>query len=304
MYSSSLTISATVDWFLADCRARNLTPRSIGYYAERLRPFVADHGERPVASLAPIEIKLWVQARREAKGWAANTTNHTIASLRVYFRFLVAEELLPNSPADKLRPLKTDEILPEPFSDDEIRRLLASVPKDFLGARDAAMLVVLLDCGLRLAELLDLTVGAVSLDTGIISVVRGKGGKGRTVPYSAPVRRALLRWAAHRDAAKPDTDALWIAEDGHPLSREAMKSITRRWERQSGVEGVHWHRFRHTFAHAYLQGGGSPAHLQHLLGHSSPDMTQRYSHMANLDATDDHRKASPATRLLGHRWRG
>jgi site-specific recombinase XerD len=300
----TLTVAATIEWFLQDCRARNLSPKTLIFYRERLKPLVEEYGQRSPASVAPAELKHWVQALRDAKGWSVSTTNHTIISLKVYYKFLIEEEVVTDNPTTKLKKLKTDAVLPEPFTDDEITRMLATCPASFLGARDKAMLLVLLDCGLRLAELLDLTTSTVRLDTGTITVTRGKGGKGRVVPYSPPVRRALMRYLAYREATKPDSDDLWVTEYGHPLGREAVKTITRRWERQSGVPDIHLHRFRHSFAASYLQGGGSPAHLQHLLGHSTPEMTQRYGHLVNLDSTDDHRKASPATRLLGHRWRG
>lgn len=299
-----IDISAAVTWYLSDCSGRNLSPKTQKCYRERLAHLTADLGDRPVASIAPPDLKIWLQARAQLRGWSATSTNLMVITLKVFFKFLIEEEVIDANPATKLRKLKTDTVLPEPFSDDEIRGLLGSCTNTWLGTRDKAMIVTLLDTGLRLQELLDLTTADVRLEVGSLLVRRGKGGKGRVVPYSAPVRRVMMKYLAYRASSKPDGDELWITEDGHPLGREAIKTITARWERQSGVAHVHLHRFRHSFASSYLQGGGSPAHLQHLLGHSSHEMTLRYSHLANLDSTDDHAKASPATRLLGHRWRG
>lgn len=301
---SSLTVSSLVTWFLQDCAARGLAPKTVTFYRERLAFLQQAFGDREPGSLSLIEVKMAIQEASAARGWSVTTTNHALVASRVFLRFLEREEVVGQTPAAKLTKIKAPEALPHPFSPQDISAMLAACGTDFAGLRNKTCLLVLLDCGLRAGELMGLTVQDVDLTACQLTVRHAKGGRGRTVPFSAPVRRLLLKYSALRHSRQPHTDAWWIAADGEPLSQSALDSFFTRNAKKAGVEGAHLHRMRHTFATQFLQQGGSLAMLQRLLGHRSLDMTLRYSHIVNLDATADHRYASPATNLLGHRYRG
>jgi len=163
------------------------------------------------------------------------------------------------------------------------------------------MLLVLLDCGLRLGELMGLTMADLDLATEQLRVF-GKGRKERFVPFSGPVRRTLLKYLSRRHAITSD-NSLWVDETGVQFSRDGFNSFLRRLEKRTKIR-LHAHKFRHTYASQYIANGGNPAYLQRLLGHTTPAMTNRYIHLFDSDARNDHRQASPVANLLGPRWRG
>jgi len=300
----SLQIAPLVDWFLNDCQARGLSPKTVTFYKERLASLCADFGDREAASLTPIELKMSVQGWKDKLSWSVTTTNHCIVALRVLFGFLEQEEVISQNPTAKLKAMKAPQHIPKPLQPAEITALLDACGKDFAGIRNKTILLIFLDCGLRLSECVNLQVEDVDLAGSLLTIRYGKGGKSRVVPFSAPVRRLLLKYAALRQATHPLTTDWWVGVDGESLGKSGLESMFDRLTRRAKVKSAHLHRLRHTFAFLFLSNGGNPAMLQRLLGHSDMEMTARYSHIANLDATANHRQASPVNALLGHRYRG
>jgi integrase/recombinase XerD len=167
------------------------------------------------------------------------------------------------------------------------------------GLRDRAIIMVLLDTGLRASELTGLTIGDVDTKTGKVTVRHGieghaKGRKGRFVYLGKAARRTLWRYLASReDSGNPDAP-LFLGRFGSPLGRNALRQLISTLGTKAGVKNAHPHRFRHTFAITYLRSGGDLFTLQRLLGHSSLDMVQIYAKVAEIDAERVHQKASPA----------
>jgi len=301
---TKLPLKTLVEWFYQDCEARNLSPKTIRFYRQKLIYLIEAAGDRPAESLTTGQLRLIVQHYHETRDWNVGNTNHAIVSLKVFFSFLVQEGILDANPAARLEKLKGESRIPAPFTPDEVRALFTACgTTGFVSARDKLMLAILFDTGVRLGELVGLTVDDVDLRLLQLRVF-GKGRKERMVPISPPVRRALLKYLTLREAFDARDTALWLNDEGTPLAEWAFVNQFYRLARRAKVEGAHVHRCRHTFANLYLQQGGNPAMLQRLLGHSTPAMTNRYAHNAALDARQDHRLASPLNELLGPRWRG
>lgn len=197
-----------------------------------------------------------------------------------------------------------------PFSEDEVRRMLAAAKvmrawsrrtgahvdgKRPTAARDGAMLLVLLDTGLRVSELCDLQVKHLDRVTGRLVVEKGKGGKGRTVFLGQAAQRAVWRWMVTRSDVKPG-DWLFGSSRGGQLQRQAVRMMIVRTGERAGVTGATPHRFRHTFAINFLRNGGNLAALQEMLGHSTLEMVRRYARLAEVDIAQAQRGASPADR--------
>jgi integrase len=178
------------------------------------------------------------------------------------------------------------------LSDDDLARLLKSCAgKDYRDRRDEAVVRMLLDCGLRVSELCGLAVADVDLDQGS-ALVRGKGNKVRPVYFGTRTARALDRYLRLRKAHRyAHADALFLSQRG-PLSPDGARDLLEVRGRAAGIEDLHPHRFRHTFAHDYLLAGGQERDLKRLAGWSSDVMLERYGASAA-----DHRAREAARRL-------
>lgn len=211
------------------------------------------------------------------------------------FRFcgwLVAEGDLASNPMAGLEapnpPAKPVPVL----SDEELARLLkACGGREFRDRRDEAIVRLLLDCGLRVSELCGLGVDDVDLDQGS-ALVHGKGNKVRPVYFGTRTARALDRYLRlrrqHRHAHR---EALLLGQRG-PMSADGVRDVLEVRGRAAGIEDLHPHRFRHSWAHDYLLAGGQERDLKRLAGWSSDVMLERYGASAA-----DHR-AREATRRL------
>ncbi len=165
----------------------------------------------------------------------------------------------------------------------------------FLGSRNRAVVLVLLDTRVRLSELAEMRLSQINFERGWVKV-RGKGDKERLVRMGKPTQRALWIYLTWR---RVDRDEVWLSEEQTPISAHGIQCLIERLKQRAGVKGNgSVHRFRHTFALNFLRGGGNPRELQYLLGHTSIDMSMRYvAALGAEDALRAHEKASPVDRM-------
>ncbi len=165
--------------------------------------------------------------------------------------------------------------------------------------RDQALILVLVDTGLRALELCSLKVGDVDTKRGKVEVKHGieggaKGGKGRMVFLGKVARRAIWRYLSEReDSEDPDAPLFTVFGD-RKFNPDTLPLLIKRIADRAGVKNAYPHKFRHTFAITYLRSGGDIFTLQELLGHGSLDMVRHYAQVAQVDVEQAHRKASPA----------
>jgi len=165
--------------------------------------------------------------------------------------------------------------------------------------RDQAIILMLLDTGLRASELCALTIGDVDVKRGKVDIRHGvqggaKGGKGRIVFLGKTTRRTLWRYLVEREDID-DLDApLFAVRSDRKFSPDTLRHLIKNIAKRAGVKNAYPHKFRHTFSITYLRSGGDVFTLQALLGHSSLDMVRYYAQVAQVDVEKAHRKASPA----------
>lgn len=202
----------------------------------------------------------------------------------------------------------------DPYSEQEVAAILAEVElgnewatpagkrvrsKRPSAARDRAIILVLLDAGLRAQELCDLRIEDVDLKTGKARIRHGKGDKERLVWLGEAARKAIWRYLVGRKGAQAGEALFCSARAGRgakvrPLEVGNVRHIVQRIAERAGVDGSNLHRFRHTFAVSFLRNGGSVLALQALLGHENMATVRIYARLAEVDLRDAHKRASPA----------
>ena len=232
--------------------------------------------------------------RDGGRGYERVSVSRKLTVLRSFYLFLVQEGLFRSTPVPSGRSfrLKVTKPLPTFMGHREAERLL-DAPDDTtpLGKRDKALLELLYGCGVRLAEIHGMNLSDISFGQRSV-LVRGKGNKERETLFGQPAEEALTAYLnearpllAEEAAASESTDAVFLNRYGKRLSRRSIESLVRRHGAAAGTrEDVHPHTLRHTFATHMLEGGADLRVIQELLGHSSPQTTQIYTHITKAEA--------------------
>ena len=296
-----------LDQLIADyeqaLRAEGRSPRTIEWYGSFLREFsaFARHPGRPATLhdlTAPAARRWLVALRSKPKPLAPASLAGRVRTLRAFASWVQTEFELEHHPLQTLKTPRVPRTLIHSLRDSDVRALLAAAGQGPLAERDLALLLVMLDCGVRLAEVIGLHVGDIDFENGQCRVM-GKGAKERRVPLGRAARRSLRRLLLARGSPAPGA-AVFLADGGAPLTRSGVQKIVRRAARRAGLEvRCSPHVLRHTFARSFLANGGDVFSLQRVLGHSpaSLEVTHRYVELLDEDLREVHRRASPMDRL-------
>jgi integrase/recombinase XerD len=290
---------AAIEAFLSYCRAKNLSENTIIYYRYRLGSFkqYLDQnapGVGPVHVNAPL-IRGFIS--EEARRSSAATANHSVIALKAFFNYLVKDGFLERSPLAGVEKLKQRKSIIQTFSLEQVETILATCEKTFAGVRDRAIILLLLDCGLRASELCDIGLDDVNWTEQTI-LIRGKGDKERMVSYGQATRSALSQYLARR--GELSTKDLFVSCYAEPINRHRLLAMMKERCAAAKISGPRCspHTLRHAFAVHYLRNGGDVFSLQKILGHSDLAMTRRYVELSETDVREKHRMFSPADRLL------
>ncbi len=296
------SLEAAREAFLARCAALNLAAGSVVWYRHILRDLAASlarRGARELAAVTPALLREHLAALR-AKGHSSETVFRTYGGIRCAFRFWTREGMLGRNPMELVERPRRERALIRPMSPEQAARLLeAPDTRNWEGVRDRAMMMLMLDSGLRISEVLSLEAARVDW-VNCAAVVMGKGRKERSVPFSARTAQALLEYARARSQRPIKGGQFFLGRTGKPICRSKMRKLIVRYGREAGIEGVRLspHTLRHTFAVLYVRNGGDSFSLQEILGHSTLEMTRQYVNLARRDVAEQHRKFAPMEALL------
>lgn len=272
--------------FLEDLARAGKSPRTIEGYRKDLVDFVAwvegRYGEAfdPKAVL-PEDVRDYRQHLLAIRRAAPSTVNRRLAALRAFFAFLAARGEIAANPAARIPDVRAVRAAPKALSEAELRRLLREARRS-PNPLHRAVIFLLAHTGLRASELCALRLGDLQLSPrkGKL-IVRGKGEKVREVPLNGEAREALREWLSARPAA-PD-DRLFIGRRG-PLTPSGVWRIVAQYARKAGLEDVHPHVLRHTFATRLLREARADlVTVAELLGHESLNTTARYTRPSEKD---------------------
>jgi integrase/recombinase XerD len=236
-------------------------------------------------------------ASLQGEGLSANSVNRTLAAIRGFYKYLLREKKVEHTPVAHIELAKVWMRLPDVLSREEMDLLLsqpsAATPADI---RDSAMLELMYATGIRVSELIGLTVNSINWQVGYL-VARGKGGKERIVPVGRTAYDRVKRYldgARHLLLKDGENDHLFLNRSGKGMTRQGFWKIVKKYAAKAGLgRRVHPHTFRHSFASHLLGGGADLRSVQIMLGHADISTTQIYTHVTRERLKEVHRKFHP-----------
>jgi integrase/recombinase XerD len=266
---------------------KSLSPNSIeGYLADVAKLF--QFLDMTYPGLKPASVTL--NQLREFLSWlndiglCARSQARIISGIKSFFRFLVLENMMPESPASLLETPRLPRHLPEVLSAPQIDRIISAIDlSNKSGHRNKAILEVLYGCGLRVSELTGLKVSQVFFNEGYIRVL-GKGSKERLVPLGDQASKALQQYIqyerVHQKIIPRDADLVFINNRGNGLTRVMVFTLVKSFAKKAGIRApVSPHTFRHSFATHLIENGADLRAVQDMLGHESILTTEIYTHL-------------------------
>ncbi len=275
------------------------TVESYGRDLQRFAGWLARHGARKPADVDRALISDWLVALH-AQGLGLRSIARARTAVRQLFRFLVKEGVVEGDPTALVSAPRFPAPLPVVFTEGQVEALLRAPDRDDpLGLRDAAMIELLYATGLRVSELVGLSLAGVDAEAGLVKV-RGKGDKERLVPVGDQALALMARYLREaRPRHDPDRRAptVFVTRRGKPMTRQNFWDRLTSHARMAGLKGkVSPHVLRHSFATHLLEHGADLRSLQAMLGHADISTTQIYTHVTRVRLQRLHAEFHPRGR--------
>jgi integrase/recombinase XerD len=278
---------------------RGLSPNTLESYGRDLRQFSRYLRRNGIESWCDPEKMhiLTYMADLRKLGKSTATVSRSLASIRSFCKFLAQEGYINVDPTLNLDSPKVEKKLPHVLSLREVELLLFSPDGSTpAGLRDRAMFEVLYATGIRVSELVGLSLQDVNLDAGFIRCL-GKGNKERIVPLGSVAIRALrdyLSQGRSRFLRSKDVRAVFVNHHGRPLTRQGFWKLLKKCAREAGISrDITPHTLRHSFATHLLENGADLRAVQEMLGHADISTTQIYTHVTKSRIREVYDKAHP-----------
>lgn len=320
---SMLTVSKCIEGFLQYKMAEGLSARTVEHYQHILDKWVGYIGDIPTGKVTSKQLIDYMTYMREdyvpqritgnnEEKLSSKSIRNIYVALCSFFHWVSVEFNVKNPMKAVPAPKFTSPAV-EPFTRDEIEALLKACEfkseaktdrrrrftmRRPTALRDKAIILTLLDTGLRANELCSLRVADLDAKTGKVTVRHGvsggaKGGKARFVYLGKIARKAVWRYLADREDGNDLNAPLFTSKSDRSFNRDALRQLINDIGKKAGVNRTYPHRFRHSMAISFLRAGGNLLTLKELLGHNSLEMVQRYARIADIDVEQAHRQASP-----------
>lgn len=232
----------------------------------------------------------------EKENFAASTVSRNIATLKAFFNYLFKQGVIMEDPAERLKAPRIEKKLPGILTVEEVT-LLMNQPSGTSNKeiRDKAMLELLYATGIRVSELISLTVDDINMTSGYIRV--NEGSRERIIPFGSVAKQALknyLKNARNGMIASDDEKILFTNCSGQPMSRQGFWKVLKQYAKRAGIEeDITPHTLRHSFAAHLVENGADLHSVQEMLGHSDVSTTQIYARLTSNRIKEVYAKAHP-----------
>jgi len=288
-----MTLTQAIDFFLIDQQLRGNSDKTIRGYRGYLSRFCAWLEGQGVVGITDLTIgninayQIYITNKPAQNSKNDRLTKRTVRTymrhIKVFIGYCYTEEFIKEPLHTKMKLPKAERPMIEILTEDELTTLFSCLGKKELDLRNRSILMLMVDCGLRLSEVAGLKHEDINFQKGYVTVM-GKGMKGRIVPLGVNVRRALLTYITKRrraDAARDD-EYLFLSRIRTPISAAAIVLMIRRVKKEADIPRLHAHLLRHTFAtNLLVYGIGDVYELSRLLGHSDIKTTEGYLQVAS-----------------------
>ncbi len=293
--NNQAVVDAYLDYLWAE---KGLSDNTLSSYRRDLQAFTLWLGERNlnIADAATEDIQAYLASRLQKK-ISARSSARFLSCLRGLYRYMIGRAMLATSPTELIDNPKLGRSLPKSISEHDVEQLLAAPEgKDTLVLRDKAMLELLYASGLRVSELVSLSMDQINLRQGVVRVT-GKGNKERLVPMGQEAEQALrvfLSQARTELLKGALSDVVFPSSRGSVMTRQTFWHRIKHWANCAGISAqLSPHTLRHAFATHLLNHGADLRAVQMLLGHSSVSTTQIYTHIAQERLKNLHAQHHP-----------
>jgi len=300
-------------------QAMNRSPKTISWYVEILSRYFtfleSKNLTKPLSELGKEELRAYIQHLQKSARWENNVHIKTergkmspysvqghVRAVKAFWSWLANEGYVEKNMLAGFPLPKVPQYVVKTLTIDHLKKLLAAIDRSTaIGARYYALLMLLLDTGLRVSEAVKIKMNDVDLKHGLITVL-GKGQKERVVPFSKLTRKELTRYIhnvrSHLDCK--DSPYLFPAGSGEYVSISSVQQFIRRLAKEAGLNGVKCspHIFRHTFATQAIANGANVFAVKEIMGHASLQTTLKYTHLQISDLKNQHEKFSPVEGLM------
>jgi integrase/recombinase XerD len=294
--------------FKEHLKVKNYSPMSIAAYTQQLVGFFDYLKKKDIIDIKGVtreilkgyQLQITEYRDQGGKGYTIATLAVKIRAVRRFFAYLEETNQILINPADHLKEPPQQKRLPRVVLTEEETRKILDQPNlsTMIGIRDRTILEVFYSTGIRLEEMVNLTIYDCDLQGGLLRVNKGKFAKDRVVPLGKHAVRFLKEYITR---VRPDHTksnkalrTLFVNQMGEPLSKQMIEIMVRDYAKEAGIQKkVTPHVFRHTFATELVRNGADISAVQKMLGHSSLKVTQIYTRVAGIEVKKTHGKHHP-----------
>lgn len=279
---------------------RGLAKNTLLAYERDLSRYVAylsdTHGITKPDAVSREKITTYMQFEKK-QGLTTTSICRSLAAIRMFHRFMVREGVVKDDPTDLIDTPRAWKLIPDVLSGTEVSSMIdAAHERSKQSVRDTAIIELFYACGLRVSELVDLTVLGLNMDGGVVRCI-GKGSKERLVPMGKKSIEALGKYIVN---VRPKTlkgrpcEALFVSRLGKKMTRQSVWKLIKFYAAKAGIKkNIKPHTLRHTFATQLLEHGADLRSVQEMLGHSDISTTQIYTHIDKERLRTVHKQFHP-----------
>lgn len=292
--------------FYRHLRANQRSDHTINYYRNNLvvlENYLRDNGHSTRLRRLSTDILAegYLRHAKEVKRLRPASIQANLRAFRAFFNWAVKEDIIENSPMENISVSSNRNNAVITFNSEQVHELLRQPDlQTFVGLRDYTIMIVMLDTGVRLREVTDITVSDIRFGDSQV-LIHGKNGKDRLVPIQAKAKHALKTYLRVR--GKVNNDWLFLTYEDGKLARGTIQKRIAKYGRMAMMDDVRCspHTFRHTFAKMSVRNGANIFELQKILGHETLDMVRVYVNLFSTEVTEAHKRFSPLENLYRNR---